>query len=61
MIDGTVKIVTNSTYNKPGSVLEKNKFTELVDNYVKLAQFFGPEVMKKMPVDTVLDLMNQAY
>ena len=62
MIDGSVKIVTNSSYNKAGSVLEKNKFTELTNNMVNLAKVYWPEVLNKyFPLQTAIDLMNQAY
>ena len=61
MIDWVAKVVTNSSYNKQGSVLEKNKFTEFTNNLMTMAQIFWPELIQKYPVDKVLEYMDQAY
>lgn len=60
MIDGVCKIVTNSSYNKQWSVLEKNKFSEFMDNKLKQAQIWYP-VAQMYPYETIKELENQAY
>jgi len=61
MIDWVVKVVTNSTYNKAWSVLEKNKFEKYLEGMINLAKIYWPEVLEKMPLNKVIELQNQAY
>lgn len=61
LVDWIVRIVTNSTHNKPWSVLEKNKFTEMIQNYTQLAQIYWPEFMQKVPVDNIVAKLEQSY
>jgi len=61
LIDGNVKVVTNSSYNKAWSVLEKSKVWELINNLSVLAQIYGPEVLSSAPFKDIRAMVQQAY
>lgn len=61
MIDGNVKVVTNASYNKAWSVLEKNKVSELATVLQTLGTVYWPAVTESAPFKAVWTMVQQAY